>query len=273
MDAEQLSRIWSSFFQTPYSLSFVYQATAVLIQGKKSGKAALPVRSRQVSISPLRPIVTQVEVEKEADRVIFADSTVLIRGRDFRGDSLRVHLGDAVLTPDFMAETEIRVRFSPELPGLRAGVQSVQVHTNTALTSEHNNSRASDVRSPMVSHSASNAFPIVICPRIVGESRLSSREERDRQGLKTEIGAIVSVDTVVSPEQRVFLLLNQIDNSENPMNFIFKAERRESDTRELYFLLHKVLPGTYLFRVQIDGAESPLTVDRQGRYAAPRLTI
>ena len=48
---EDLSRIWSIFFQVPYALSFAYQATAVLIQGEKVGRAALPVRRRSTAIA------------------------------------------------------------------------------------------------------------------------------------------------------------------------------------------------------------------------------
>ena len=273
MTAEQLSRIWSSFFQTPYSLSFAYQATAVLIQGEKSGQAALPVRSRQFGMASFRPIVEKVEAEAGAKRLIFADSQAIVRGRNFRGDNLRVHMEDAILTPTQIEETEICLQFSPEFPGLRAGVQSLQIHTDTELVPERNDPETKEVLPPKISHSISNSCPIVICPKIVGEVRLTRSEQYSDKGGKIDIEAIASVDVVVSPQQRVFLLLNQVDNPESAVEFIFNADRRDNDTRDLHFQLRKVLPGTYLIRVQIDGAESPLIVDEQGRYARPSLSI
>lgn len=273
MNAEQLSRIWSSFFQTPYSLSFAYQATAVLIQGEKSGQSALPVRSRQFGMASFRPTVEKVEEQKGPNRPIFADSKILVRGRDFRGDSLQVHLGETIFQPKGFEETEIALQLSPELPGLRVGVQTLQIHADRELVSEREDKKTQETLPPKISHSASNPFPIVVCPRIVGEPRLASREERSDRGWETEVTATVAVDVVVSPRQRVFLLLNQIDKVENPVDLIFQAEGRDNDTRELYFQLRNILPGTYLLRVQIDGAESPLIVDQQGRYARPRLAI
>jgi hypothetical protein len=34
-----------------------------------------------------------------------------------------------------------------------------------------------------------------------------------------------------------------------------------------------VVPGDYLLRAQVDGAESPLAVDGNGLYVSPRVTI
>lgn len=46
MSLDELSKLWSVFFQTPHTLSVVYHANVVLIEAEESGPSALPVLSR-----------------------------------------------------------------------------------------------------------------------------------------------------------------------------------------------------------------------------------
>lgn len=43
---EELSKLWSVFFQAPYALSIAYQGTVVLIESEENAQAALPVLRR-----------------------------------------------------------------------------------------------------------------------------------------------------------------------------------------------------------------------------------
>jgi len=43
---DELSKLWSVFFQTPHALSVVYHANVVLIEAEESGPSALPVLQR-----------------------------------------------------------------------------------------------------------------------------------------------------------------------------------------------------------------------------------
>jgi hypothetical protein len=49
---EELSKLWSVLFQTPYSLSIAYQASVVLIDGEEAPEPAPPVREPVVSVEP-----------------------------------------------------------------------------------------------------------------------------------------------------------------------------------------------------------------------------
>jgi hypothetical protein len=51
------------------------------------------------------------------------------------------------------------------------------------------------------------------------------------------------------------------------------ANPAQADTTTIPFGVSRVFPGLYLARVQVDGAESPLTADANGRYNAPQVTI
>lgn len=46
LSLEELSKLWSVFFQAPYALSVAYQGTVVLIESEENAQAALPVLSR-----------------------------------------------------------------------------------------------------------------------------------------------------------------------------------------------------------------------------------
>jgi hypothetical protein len=62
-DLEQFSRMWSSFFQLPYKLSILYQATGLVLESALPPVAYLPVRSPGLShagrprvLHPLAPV-------------------------------------------------------------------------------------------------------------------------------------------------------------------------------------------------------------------------
>jgi len=48
LSADELSRLWSTFFQTPYVLSMVYRASVVTLDGAAPAHAAPPVRVTRV---------------------------------------------------------------------------------------------------------------------------------------------------------------------------------------------------------------------------------
>lgn len=47
---EELSKLWSVFFQIPYTLSIAYQASAVLIEAQEDVQALKPVLKRQIRV-------------------------------------------------------------------------------------------------------------------------------------------------------------------------------------------------------------------------------
>lgn len=52
LSLEELSKLWSVFFQTKYTLSVAYQASVVLIEGDSTPQPALPVRQRNLVLVP-----------------------------------------------------------------------------------------------------------------------------------------------------------------------------------------------------------------------------
>ncbi|MGW3650370.1 DUF4255 domain-containing protein [Streptomyces sp. NPDC000878] len=52
MDIDETSKLWGMLYQTPYSLSVVYQAALVLIEGRETPAPAKPVQRSDVRVLP-----------------------------------------------------------------------------------------------------------------------------------------------------------------------------------------------------------------------------
>ncbi len=60
LNLEELSKLWSVFFQAIYSPSIAFQASVVFLDGTEVPGPALPVRSRNVYVRPFRqPVIEQ----------------------------------------------------------------------------------------------------------------------------------------------------------------------------------------------------------------------
>ncbi|MDX2241490.1 MAG: DUF4255 domain-containing protein [Leptolyngbyaceae cyanobacterium bins.302] len=293
---DELSRIWSIFFQVPYSLSFAYQGTAVLIEGDKPGKVTFPVRRPQFNISSARPIIDKVEQINDADfnksepriqagEPITCCSSLIIRGRQLKArgqqslghhqqsnEITQVHIGKAKLTPQVIADNQVKIQLASlaleERSGLRAGVQGIQIVrvTTEQIFLEGKPPYQTTYRVE------SNAIPLVLCPRILGDSAGISLQTVENEGA-IQTNALVQVDVRIAPEQRVFLLLNRLsgehDPEEDEKTYIIAALPRSETADTIAFPVDDVVAGTYLVRIQVDGAESPFNEEQ----LEPRVVI
>lgn len=76
----------------------------------------------------------------------------------------------------------------------------------------------------------------------------------------------------VGKAQRVVLLLNEVSTG-GAAAYSFAAQPRTDDTNSIVIPIKDVKAGTYLVRVQVDGAESPLSLNQAGEYDSPQVTI
>ena len=270
---DELSKLWSMFFQTPYVLSVAYQASVVLIEPQVTPQQALPVRTRSLLALPInQPAIERAHSQLGVDRPILAGSGIVLLGKRLKGETTRVLFGDTVITPapaDVSAEA---VRLT--LPaGLQAGVQGAQVAHLLMLgvpaTLHHgvNSNIAAFVLQPKIKPSG-GGYDITFSDRSVG-------------GDGTLSGKItVKLNPEVGKAQRVVLLLNEFQPSTPPAAaYSYNAEVRTADGDSVEFKISSVAPHSYLVRVQVDGAESPLDVDENqlsptyGMYIGPRINI
>src|SRR5947209_7827218 len=148
LSLEELSKIWSVFFQIPYVLSVAYQGTVVLIESDDIPEAVLPVQGRNIYAVPFhQPIIEQIAVKPEANQPIIAsrpitvDKPLLILGKRLQGGKgTLVQIGGIEVTPQpaDVTDTQITLLFdtlvrlpdgtdAPLASQLRAGVQGMQV--------------------------------------------------------------------------------------------------------------------------------------------------
>ena len=273
MTTDELTRVWSILFQTPYSLSFPYKATAVLIQGDRSGRLALPVRKTEAYIMLARPVIENIDHyplndDKRMINTITLDSRIMIQGRDFTGEGkVKIQVGRSHITPNSI-ESNTASLFFPDLSSeerdrLRAGVSGIQLLRVSG--------KAEDISTEVTVES--NAFPFELCPQVRDEEGISIESlEIDSITNKFNGIVVVKVDILIAPGQRVFLLLNGT-NSQISGSYIFRAERHRRLSREIRFPIRNIEAGEYLLRVQVDGAESPLEIDDRNSYTGPILLI
>jgi hypothetical protein len=265
MSTEEMSKLWTAL-QTSYRPTAAYQISVVLIESKKSTRPTLPVRERIVKVVPFqRPAIDTIESATAADDPIVVNSTIVIKGRDLRGAITSAMIGGIqfVPAPADLTANEIKINLSPVPLGgvLRAGVQTVQVMHEV------------DLGEPPVAHRGveSNVAAFILHPSVAPfVSPVAAGGD-----------LTLTFDPAVGRSQRVSLLLGEKDPSPNPPARAFNiaapaangiTAAGQTETPTIKFSLAGVAKGDYFLRVQVDGAESALTV-AAGKFDGPTLTI
>jgi hypothetical protein len=269
LSLEELSKLWSVFFQIPYTLSVAYQGTVVLIESEDTPRTVLPVRQRNLYVMPFRqPVIEEVTSDAGPNQPIVTGSTLIVRGRQLRGDDTRLRIAGVDVTPEEVTDTQISTPLTePPLPpdALRAGVQGVQVVHRLLLGT------------PPVPHRGfeSNVAPFVLRPTVTNVAVVDIPAD----GIDPPSqGVTVTVDPQIREGQRVVLLLNEMAD-EAPQAYTFSAEPSDADAASITVRIGDVKAADYLVRVQVDGAESVLEVDEDpdsptfNQYVGPTVTI
>jgi Pvc16 N-terminal domain len=267
LNLEELSKLWSVFFQTPYALSVAYQGSVVLLEADGSPRQAAPVREHNVHVEPMRrPVIEELLSRSgpgetaSAERPVLSSDELVIEGRELRGEHTRVLVGGIEVT-SFQEASNTRIVL-PVPAGLQAGTRAVRV-AHSAMMGTPPSPR------PGVE---SNTKTFQLRPRIVEPVEVA------------EVGDGTEITTQLSPEigktQRATLLLNEKDPPANrpPRSYGFDAPPRTQPgapetSAALTFPTIGVEAGLYLVRVRVDGAESLLEVGPSGEYEGPEVEI
>lgn len=239
LNLEELARLWSVFFQTPYALSILYQATVVLIEAKEETPSpAPPVRFRSIVTIPAGiPSIEQVtpQIVEYSNGV-----RITLKGRNLAGPSVVVRFGDSESAPQRPeSDTELVVA----LPvGLSAGVRTARVVHGI------------DLGTTIEPHKVfeSNAVAFILQPVI--------RNVSYRGGAATAFNVDVMPD--VTPRQQATLILRD-SGVAAPLTYSFDAAARQGVVSSLSFPITGASAGafpagTYHARVRVDNAESSM---------------
>lgn len=243
---DELSRVWSVLFQVPYVLSLGYQASIVMIESEDIPQRALPVRDRRFHAGANPPQIERIVNQEGPREPITLTSTLYVLGQRLKNGHTQVRLGDALIEPRKIEANQIELALAdvPEAE-LNPGVQTLQVV------------QFSDAHGAEPHHKVeSNGAAFVLRPTL---GAIAPRlEDTGEDGFSGNI--TLTVRPQVGPRQRVVLLLNE-RSTRQPAAYSFDCPKRRAETDTLTIAIRGVKAGEYLVRVQIDGAESLLTVD------------
>ncbi|MFI9307276.1 DUF4255 domain-containing protein [Streptomyces triculaminicus] len=273
MTAEEMSKVWSAL-QAHYRPTASYTAHAVLIDSERPRRPGLPVSAGGVSSrgrAQMPPVLDAVE-NAAGSAPITADSTVVLRGRDFATDGVLL-LGEAehpLTVAKEVTSGTITVRLADVTPRPRAGTVAAQVRMNIALGD------------PETAHAAypSNSVAFVLAPAIAAIAQVTSTGTVG--GVPVGTGHVdVTLSPPVTARQRVSLLLNEVapPAGRRARSIALAAPPDNGvppgagETAAIAFPFTRVPRGDYVARLSVDGAESPLAKDGSGRYALPRVTL
>ena len=263
MSAEEISKWWSAL-QTHYRPTVAYQVSGVLIQGRRATKPALPVRQRNVYAVQFRhPLITAVESVAGSDKFIELGDTLLIRGQRLRGQLTRVVIDGVEFTPDPVDVSDTQISL-PVPSDLRAGLHALQV------------AQYFDIGSPPTAHRGieSDLAALALHPQITvpptakGELAIAFSPK-----VAKAQRASLMISEYLPPDDRVARAYGITAPKDNGIPV------SDPETATIKFPLEGVEAGTYLVRVQVDGAESALDTDTDehsetyGSYLSPKVKI
>ncbi|NEO87237.1 MAG: DUF4255 domain-containing protein [Spirulina sp. SIO3F2] len=266
---EELSKVWSVFFQTPYCLSVAYKATVVMIEGEAMSEQPIPISGRQMgNMSPLagRPRIKEVTAEEGRFHPIETMTTLLIRGKYLKGYQTMVRIGEVEVAPSKLEDNELLLPLETiPIELLAAGVQSLQV--------VYQQSEPKDDESGSVVES--NVAPFVLRPTVVD---IAVKNLRGTNTSPRRCTVVITVNLAINQSQNVLLALNELA-ADQPVNYSFEVKHDLPETKELTVDIEGIKSGDYLVRLFVDGAETNLITDSDpksrtyGLYVGPKLTL
>ncbi|WP_020672137.1 DUF4255 domain-containing protein [Amycolatopsis nigrescens] len=252
LDLDDLSKLWSMLVQTPYALSVVYEATAVVVDGRGVPAAGKPVLRRTVrAIAGGRPKIERLlsralgSPDRPAEGPVPAGSEVWLEGTALAGDGVVVRVGDREVTPSSAGEQRVVFTLPEQPAALPPGIYPVQVLHDV---------RVRDGAEDRVLRRVleSNAVPLVRQPRV-----LDPVEAGGDPPVLT-----IRLDLPLRASQRVEVLLDELDPPADraAASYRFAAafplERPPGTEDAIRVPVPGVRPAVYLVRVQVDGVPS-----------------
>jgi hypothetical protein len=282
LNLEEISKLWTAI-QSHYRPTAAYQASVVLIESRRSARSALPVANdkRRIYVVPFRmPAIERVASITGEREPIVIGSTLEIRGRDLLGEITSVAIDGIEFPVAPNSGTHYRLLqplIGPLPAGLYAGVKGVQVLQRMPMGEPPQPHRGVE----------SNAAGFVLRPTIANGPSIPAG---DLTNVTTSVVGGVSVRNgllrvALSPNigrnQRLVLLLNESNPAPNTIarayTFFAPASNGApdgvADVPDVRVPFTGVVPGTYLVRVQVDGAESVLATNPSGLFVSPSVVI
>ena len=251
-NTEEVSGLWT-MFGAKHRLSSYYKVSVALLRREREIPEPLPVQKSKIYVQPINIpaihdliAVERTDVNYPNQKIFFANDNLFIKGLNLKGDVTRV-VFDAEETVTVSPDLNTEIVLS--LPtGLSAGIHSVQIIHELMLGE------------PEVPHKGfnSNLAALVISPLI--------------QNINfTDPQITLTILPEIEEDTKYTVLLNEVDfdTTVRPANeYAFKGIT-SANTNSVSIDSGDVEAGTYLIRIRINNATSPLFHD----FSGPNVTI
>ena len=260
LSMDELSKLWSIFFQVPSKLSVAYKGTVVIVEGSETPNEHLPVLTPNIYATPFQgPMIDSLDPQV----VVFDQPNppaIRIKGQNLLSNDTLVYFGDSSAPLEKGSNNEQLTVLIPI--DMQAGINSVRVvHRIILGSNEPHNSFESNVAA------------MVLRPKITNGLRLDNSLNPP--------GYTIDIAPKVGQRQSAYLLLNELITTipSNPHSYVIQPRARNTNVDRLVFDLDGVAAGTYLVRLRVDGAESILKRDENpgspyfNRFVGPQVVV
>ena len=255
---EELSKLWSVFFQTPYALSVAYRAGVVLIESEETAQPALPVLKRGGTDHGVDlllgqfPLIESVYFGMPADKILQPRPpslpaaqlglSMIVAGHNLGGETvlLRFHHSKlglirelSVVSADVSAK-ELKVRLPQSGSGTSQTDWAPGVYTVTVVHKQPGTAR----------ERTSNALPMALSP-IIETIEPGATIPRNSQGTAT---FTLTCRPRIRSDQRAVLLLAGRE-------IVGRIDANDPD-KVIFALKHTPVVTNELIHLRVDGIES-----------------
>jgi hypothetical protein len=248
LNLEELSKLWSVFFQVPYALSCAYKAAVVVVEADEAARSVLPVREPVVAVTGDHAPIAIAAVRPQdgtPTSPVFANTVLAVTGSGFTGSALVAQVDGA------------SVSLAPD----SAIAASVDLSAYTLQPGPH-------LLAIARTRGASSApWGLIVRPRIASVSAATVTLDG-----ASVAGIRVTTPDTVGSSQRVQLLLERL--SPTRASARLDAIERSAAGSVVEALRGNLAAGTWLVRLSVDGAESVLeTSGTPLTYSGPTLVL
>jgi hypothetical protein len=247
LNTEEISKLWT-MFGAKYRLSTYYRVSVALLRKERSVRQALPVLKSKIYVKPIKiPFIQDLVAEDRpgsdysSNRIFLEGDSIIITGNSLEGDVTKVQF-DGKLAIGTAVEQDSKITI-PIPTSLSAGIHSVQI-VHEMLLGE-----------PEMPHTGvtSNLTAFVLSPVLENLSLVGGDLTAD-------------VHPGIEEDSNYTLFLNEIDfdtSTRNANEYSFE-NRSEANLNAITINMGDVESGTYLVRIRVNNATSPIFDDFSG---------
>jgi hypothetical protein len=269
LTTDELAKLWTAM-PGKFRVSAGYAVTVAIIETKAPSLAPLPVLTPVVTVIPFSEPSIDAIVPQLVPYAVGA--SLIIYGGNLAGQNTVVIFDGAPASPQTPTPIGNGASVSVPLPVLAAGINTLRVARQVdlgelPLTTAAESNTASFLLQPVIARSPVSPFPYEIT---VGAP--------DPSTTPPTVPVTVKVAPALTTLQTVSLLLAErnVAPGATPLSYQFDAAPEDiSPPDTIVFKTQGVTSGkTYLVRVRVDGANSPLDVDSTTKqFVTPAVTF